>query len=87
MILTDLIKSQWRSWVHHTLIAGGLTVVLGVFGLWLLGAWGGFFFYLGREVRDYEIERPNVTLFNYLDHVGDLAGPSLILLVVWLVTR
>jgi len=75
------ISPMVQSWINHLLISIAAVALFGFFGYLQLGAFGAFSFYLGREVRCVEIELA-VGKVNWIDHVGDLAGPTLLLILV-----
>jgi len=82
-----MISPMVQSWINHLLISVGIILAFVLIkpplpiNLWQLGAFAAFSFYLGREVRDVEIEAATGKI-NWIDHIGDLAGATLLLILV-----
>jgi len=99
--LWEAIKQNWLSWLWHGLVtalfagAGELTerIMLGVGStitvphlLTVGGALFGTGFYFGREFYTWE-QAKSLSLNGWVDAIGDVSGPMLVLVaaVLWMI--
>ena len=82
--MMNVIREQWKTWVFHLSVAAVITGAFWLAGNPIYGAWaaaGGYTFREGQEIMD----QSNPTMAQWIDHVGDLTGPYLVLVLASLV--
>ncbi len=85
-ILFAAIARHGKTWLFHWAMSILVTLAFAIAGNPMYGAWaaaGGYTLREGQQI----INRGNPTADQWIDHIGDLMGAYLVLLVTWLVTR
>lgn len=96
--LVDDIVTHGKSWLFHWGLAIAITAIFAIAGHAIWGAFfavGGYTFREGQEIVNhsapswwplYRVPTAPPTIHKWIDHVGDLLGAYLVLLVTWLLT-
>ncbi len=85
-IMFGAIARHAKTWLFHWAMSILVTLAFAIAGNPMYGAWaaaGGYTLREGQQI----INRGNPTPDQWIDHIGDLMGAYLVLLVTWLVTR
>ncbi len=74
------------TWIFHGLVAGSVTLAFSLVAEPEPGAFAAWFFYLGMETKGLmlKLKAGGPTWEQWIDKLGDMAGPTIVVIVVLL---